>query len=416
VLRNIDFEALRSLRDRHGAAFPRGRVLFREGDTTAEFYVVLQGSVEISIKDPESGQKHVLTVIQPGGFFGEMSCFSGMARSATAVTAEDSVLLFFNQDTAIQLMRASPRFALGVIQTLCDRIRTNNERISRLSALVGDPEKVAATAQPAAPAAAAAPGPSANLAATVAAAASAARPAAVRDVPPPDYDKNQLWGKVVTCQVSNTRFMALNVRPEASQVKSRESDFREVVTGPNPLWYAVYACPECGYAAYPDDFATLAPEQTHALGEKSEQRKGVIGEAELNGERGRDETIRAFRLAIDCYLLREPDARRLGGLYHRLAWLYREAGDEANEKRYLVEAIKQYAASVDGGDMDGSAELQLLYTVGDLYLRAGSPVESVKWLQRASQHPEFRRQPEIARLLRDRWQEARDLQKARTAT
>ena len=29
AMRNIDFEALRSLRDRHGAGFPRGRVIAR---------------------------------------------------------------------------------------------------------------------------------------------------------------------------------------------------------------------------------------------------------------------------------------------------------------------------------------------------------------------------------------------------
>src|SRR5439155_12364904 len=143
--------------------------------------------------------------------------------------------------------------------------RSNNERIARLSALIGDPEKVAATAQSAAsPPLMAAPttgGASSSLASSVAAAASAARPSAAHDVPPPDYDKTQLWGKVVTCPISNTRFMALNVRPEATQVKSRESDFREIVSGPNPLWYAVYACPDCGYAAYPDDFAALTPEQ-----------------------------------------------------------------------------------------------------------------------------------------------------------
>lgn len=416
MLRNIDFEALRSLRDRHGAAFPRGRVLFREGDTSAEFYVVLQGAVEVFVKDPQTGQQHPLFKYGPGGFFGEMSCFSGLPRSATAICAEDSVLLFFNQDTAIQLMRTSPRFALGVIQTLCDRVRAANERIVRLSAVVGDPVKVAATVAPApAPAQAAPPGPSPSLAATVAQAAQAARPAALHDVPPPDYDKAQLWGKVVTCPVSNTRFTALNVRPEVTQVKSRDSDFREVVAGPNPLWYAVYACPDCGYAAYAEDFATPTPEQTSALSAKRDDRKATVGDTLLNGERGRDEAALAYRLAIDCYAVREPDPRRLGGLQHRLGWIYREKGDSVNERRCLVEAIKQYVAAADaGGDMDGVSEVTLLYTIGDLYMRAGSPVESVKWLQRASQHPEFRRQPEIAKLLRDRWQEARDLQKAKS--
>jgi CRP-like cAMP-binding protein len=131
MTRNIDFEALRSLRDRHGATFPRGRMICRQGDTTSQFYVVLLGSVEVSQRDPLTGQKQVLFTIPAGGFFGEMSCFGGVPRSATCVAAEDSVLLSFTQETAIQLLRASPQFALGVIQTLCDRLRSANERLGQ---------------------------------------------------------------------------------------------------------------------------------------------------------------------------------------------------------------------------------------------------------------------------------------------
>src|SRR5205814_8268955 len=108
------------------------------------------------------------------------------------------------------------------------------------------PRKAAATAPRAsapAPAARGGGAPGGSLASSAAAAASAARPGAVvKDVPPPEYDKAKFWGKVVVCPVSNTRFMALNVRPEAFQLKTRDSDFREVVSGPNPLWYVVYAC------------------------------------------------------------------------------------------------------------------------------------------------------------------------------
>ena len=132
LARNIDFEALRGLRDRHGATFARGRMICREGDTTSQFYVVLQGSVEVSQKDRLTGQRQVLFTIPPGGFFGEMSCFGGLPRSATCVAAEDSVVLSFTQETAVQLLRASPQFALGVIQTLCDRLRGANERIGAL--------------------------------------------------------------------------------------------------------------------------------------------------------------------------------------------------------------------------------------------------------------------------------------------
>src|SRR5437763_15788032 len=105
AIRNIDFEALRALRDRHGAVYPKGRVIFRHGHTSPEFYVVRQGSVELSLTDKDSGVKQVLHIAPPGDFFGEMSCFGGDPRSATAIANEDNtVLLQFNQETAISLL------------------------------------------------------------------------------------------------------------------------------------------------------------------------------------------------------------------------------------------------------------------------------------------------------------------------
>src|SRR5262245_60960727 len=203
-VRNIDFEALRGLRDRHGAVYPKGRVIFRRGDTSPEFYVVLQGSVELSITHAETGAKSVLLVAPPGDFFGEMSCFGGQPRSATAIANEDNtILLQFNQETAIQLLRASPRFALGVIQRLTDRVTIANQKIEELSAQLAG----------------------AGGAATAASAARAAGPR--RDVPPPAYDRQLFVARGLTCPVSNTRFVGLSVRPEAVALQERETDFHE---------------------------------------------------------------------------------------------------------------------------------------------------------------------------------------------
>jgi CRP-like cAMP-binding protein len=391
-VRNIDFEALRSLRDRHGAVYPKGRVIFRRGDTSPEFYVVLQGSVELSITSPESGAKSVLLVAPPGDFFGEMSCFSGAPRSATAIANEDNtVLLQFNQDTAIQLLRASPRFALGVIQRLTDRVTIANSKIEELASQL-------------------AAGASAR---TAAGAARAASPA--RDLTAPTFDRQLFVARTMTCPVGGTRFAALSVRPDAVEVKVRESDFHELYGGPSPLWYLVFVCPECLFAAYPDDFATLPSGELAAIRGQTRAREQLASGRRLVGERQIEDASAAFRLAVDCYTLRAPNYQRLGGIYHRLAWLCRERGDTANEMRYLAEALQLYLTGLSQArPTDPTVELTSLYTIGELQLRLGNPVEAVKWLQQVSQHPAFRQQPDVQRLTRDRWAEARaQVQRAR---
>ncbi|HEY3107398.1 MAG TPA: DUF2225 domain-containing protein [Chloroflexota bacterium] len=391
-VRNIDFEALRGLRDRHGAVYPKGRVIFRRGDTSPEFYVVLQGSVELSITNPETGAKSVLLIAPPGDFFGEMSCFGGQPRSATAIANEDgTVLLQFNQETAIQLLRASPRFALGVIQRLTDRVSIANAKIEELSAQLAG-------------------GPGAQA---IAAAARAANPA--REVPPPTFDRQLFVARGVTCPVSNSRFAALSVRPEAAALKSRESDFHELYSGPSPLRYLIYVCPDCFFAAYPDDFSTLPPAELAAIRAQSPARRQLAAGRNLAGERQIEDASAAFRLAVDCYSLRAPNHQRLGGIYHRLAWLCRERADAANETRYLAEALQQYLTGIEQAQPpDPTVELMSLYLVGELHLRLGNPVEAIKWLQKASQHAAFRQQPEVQRLTRERWSEARAIaQRAR---
>jgi CRP-like cAMP-binding protein len=123
VVRNIDFETLRSLRARHGAVLARGQVVVREGDTSSEFYVVLQGAVEFTISDRATSQEVVVGRAGPGDFFGEIACFGGLPRTASATAAEEgTMVLFFDRETAVELLRTSPRFALGVIQRVGDRV------------------------------------------------------------------------------------------------------------------------------------------------------------------------------------------------------------------------------------------------------------------------------------------------------
>jgi CRP-like cAMP-binding protein len=138
AVRDLDFAALRDLRGRYGAIFPRGRVVFHEGETTTDFYVVLQGSVDLVSRDPVTGAGRVIRTVSSGEFFGEMSCFCERARSATAVARDEAVLLCLGQAAINDLLARSPRFARGVIQTLCDRILADTDDVARARQQLGD--------------------------------------------------------------------------------------------------------------------------------------------------------------------------------------------------------------------------------------------------------------------------------------
>src|SRR5438876_1212853 len=117
-------------------------------------------------------------------------------------------------------------------------------------------------------------------------AAGAARAASLsREVPVPAFDRQLFVARGLTCPVSGTRFAALSVRPEAIELRVRESDFHELYRGPSPLWYLIHVCPECFFAAYPDDFLALPPGELAAIRAQAPARQQLAVGRNLAGER-----------------------------------------------------------------------------------------------------------------------------------
>ena len=131
-LSQSELAALRELRDQYGVSYAAGQLIVREDEASTELYVLLAGAVEFTVADPETGKPRRLRTIRAGEIFGEISCFGGLPRSATAVATEDAQLLRFGRETAIDLIRASPEFAIRIIQTLGDRLRTNTELLAKV--------------------------------------------------------------------------------------------------------------------------------------------------------------------------------------------------------------------------------------------------------------------------------------------
>jgi CRP-like cAMP-binding protein len=116
---------LDALRDRFGQQFKAGDVVFSQGDRRTELFVVLSGTVVFSVRDAAGKSQRLPRSAGPGDVFGEMSCFSGEPRSATAVALRDTVALRLSREAALQLVRASPAFGMKVIHTLAGRLRAN---------------------------------------------------------------------------------------------------------------------------------------------------------------------------------------------------------------------------------------------------------------------------------------------------
>ena len=105
--------------------FDVGDVIFEEGSTGRELFVVLDGRIDIVKKNGAS--KTVIVTLSKGEFFGEMAVIDGSARSATAVSAAPKTrVMRINHARFVYLVSQQPAFALMVMDALSKRLLASN--------------------------------------------------------------------------------------------------------------------------------------------------------------------------------------------------------------------------------------------------------------------------------------------------
>lgn len=106
-------------------AFGVDDVIFEEGSTGRELFVVLDGEVEIAKLD--GARKTTIIKLGKGEFFGEMAVIDGSARSATAIaSAPNTKVMRINHARFVYLVSQQPAFALMVMDALSKRLRASN--------------------------------------------------------------------------------------------------------------------------------------------------------------------------------------------------------------------------------------------------------------------------------------------------
>jgi CRP-like cAMP-binding protein len=124
-----------TLFQRFGKEFPKGTVLFQEGEPGKDMFVLQSGKISISkkVRDVEK----VLAVLGPGEFFGEMAIISNKPRNATATVMEDAKLLVIDPKTFEAMIRGNAEIAVRMIKKLAERLSEADAQIENL--LLSDP-------------------------------------------------------------------------------------------------------------------------------------------------------------------------------------------------------------------------------------------------------------------------------------
>jgi CRP/FNR family transcriptional regulator, cyclic AMP receptor protein len=101
-------------------SFRAGEVIFNEGVSAHESYVIQKGQIEIR----RNGR--LLDTLSEKSIFGEMALIDHAPRAATAVAATDVVLVPVAEKQFLFPVRQTPYFAPNVIRVLARRLRSAN--------------------------------------------------------------------------------------------------------------------------------------------------------------------------------------------------------------------------------------------------------------------------------------------------
>jgi len=95
----------------------RGTAIVKEGQVGVLMYVVLEGRLAVSIRGK------LVERIGPGGVFGEMALVDRTPRLATVTAETPCALLAIARNTFLDLIRASPDFAVSLLGAVGERAR-----------------------------------------------------------------------------------------------------------------------------------------------------------------------------------------------------------------------------------------------------------------------------------------------------
>ncbi len=99
--------------------FAPGEYMVRSGEAGDSMFVIGRGRAEVWVSS--NGSHSTVAVLNTGGFFGEMSLFSGEPRSADVIAVEESEVLEIRKTSIQKLLIENAKLAEAFSRTVAER-------------------------------------------------------------------------------------------------------------------------------------------------------------------------------------------------------------------------------------------------------------------------------------------------------
>lgn len=216
-----------------------------------------------------------------------------------------------------------------------------------------------------------------------------------------------LYNKKIICPVCNREIEVTKVKTKGCKIRSRDTDMCVQYEDLNVLFYDAWVCENCGYAALQDKFEALFTRDIATIKDKISSN---WVQRSFTGERDVEKAIEAFKLTLLTLKVRNAKASELAKVCLRIAWLYRDKGDNKRETEFLNFALTAYneAYLKERFPLDKLDEFTCMYIIAELFRRVGKLDDAIQWFSRIVASPQARSNPKLIDMARDQYQLAKD--------
>ncbi len=118
----------------HRRNFPAGTNVLTVEQPGEAVYIILHGTVKIHVEQAD-GRDVILAILGSGDLLGEMSLIDSVGRSASALTLENSIMLWMDKHTFNKLLDEFSPVARNLVRILSARVRLSDQLIQALATL-----------------------------------------------------------------------------------------------------------------------------------------------------------------------------------------------------------------------------------------------------------------------------------------
>jgi CRP/FNR family transcriptional regulator, cyclic AMP receptor protein len=132
MFRDLGSEALDQLcRYAKHTSLRRGATICSKGDPGNFLFIVISGTVKISVSSPD-GRNAILNLINAGDLFGEVAVLDGQARTADAIANTNCEIFVLDRRDFLPFVRSQPELAMRLIELLCTRLRWTSDQVEQV--------------------------------------------------------------------------------------------------------------------------------------------------------------------------------------------------------------------------------------------------------------------------------------------